>query len=245
MGLIANHRYPAPTAVQPTSLRDANQPATIVWDGKNMKIAKATKKDMTTIVHLAGILEDIGRGYYPRKANGDQPEEEQTFFDPDDAKHLRTFYDRVSACLETSPGGLFRVVGGFHTLMHNDIVDPAKDYLDFHPRFKPVADAVVVCLCGSTRFRDQFTEINRRETMKGNIVLAPGVFAHSGDQLTEEDKTRLDELHLRKIDMAGKVVVINPEGYIGESTRREIAYAEKIGKPIEYTDVLHSLGCEG
>ena len=93
----------------------------------------------------------------------------------------------------------------------------------------------VVCLCGSTRFRDEFTEANRRETMAGNIVLAPGVFAHSGDPLTDEDKRRLDELHLRKIDHADSVLVINPNGYIGDSTRREIEYARSKGKPVSFT----------
>lgn len=93
----------------------------------------------------------------------------------------------------------------------------------------------VVCLCGSTRFRDKFTEANRRETMAGRIVVAPGVFAHSGDPLTDEDKRRLDELHLRKIDMADSVLVVNPGGYIGDSTRREIAYAERTGKQVDYT----------
>ena len=96
-------------------------------------------------------------------------------------------------------------------------------------------DTDVVCLCGSTRFRGEFTEANRRETMAGRIVVAPGVFAHSGDQLTEEDKRRLDELHLRKIDMADSVLVVNPGGYIGDSTRREIDYANRTGKPVAYT----------
>lgn len=94
---------------------------------------------------------------------------------------------------------------------------------------------IVVCLCGSTRFRDEFTDANRRETMAGRIVVAPGVFEHSGDPLTDENKHRLCELHFRKIDMADRVLVVNPGGYIGNSTRQEIAYAEAKGKPVSYT----------
>jgi hypothetical protein len=71
--------------------------------------------------------------------------------------------------------------------------------------------------------------------MAGRIVVAPGVFAHSGDPLTDDDKRRLDELHLRKIDMADSVLVVNPGGYIGDSTRREIEYATRTGKPVGYT----------
>jgi hypothetical protein len=44
----------------------------------------------------------------------------------------------------------------------------------------------------------------------------------------------LDELHLRKIDMADEVVIVNYNGYIGDSTRNEIEYAKKTGKPVSY-----------
>ena len=90
----------------------------------------------------------------------------------------------------------------------------------------------VVCLCGSTRFRAEIVEANRLLTLEGHIVLAPGVFGHDGDPITDDEKAKLDALHLRKIDMAEQVIVIAPEGYIGESTRREIVYAESTGKPV-------------
>jgi dienelactone hydrolase len=99
----------------------------------------------------------------------------------------------------------------------------------------------IICLCGSTRFRDDFARINRDLTLAGAIVLAPGVFGHSGDPFTEDDKVRLDDLHKRKIDLADEVFVVNPasaehpHGYIGESTRSEIEYAEeKLGKAVRY-----------
>lgn len=94
----------------------------------------------------------------------------------------------------------------------------------------------VVCICGSTRFRVEMTEANRQLTMQGMIVLAPGVYGHDGDPLTEEDKQRLDTLHFRKIDMSDRVVVIAPSGYVGSSTTREIAYAKEQGKPVEVWD---------
>lgn len=82
----------------------------------------------------------------------------------------------------------------------------------------------IVCLCGSTRFRREFEEQNRDITLGGQIVLSVGVFR--GDwEASGEEKARLDKLHLRKIDMADEVRVVNPGGYIGDSTRREIEYA--------------------
>jgi hypothetical protein len=94
--------------------------------------------------------------------------------------------------------------------------------------------AHIVCICGSTRFRNEMTNANRRLTLGGNIVVAPGVFGHSGDTITDEQKVELDALHLRKIDLAHSIYVVNPGGYIGESTRREIAYANRIGKHIDF-----------
>lgn len=68
--------------------------------------------------------------------------------------------------------------------------------------------------------------------MMGAIVLAPGVFGHAdGILISDAQKTALDALHLRKIDMADVVWLIAPGGYVGESTRREIEYAIRVGKP--------------
>lgn len=54
--------------------------------------------------------------------------------------------------------------------------------------------------------------------------------------IDDEQKKALDTLHLRKIDLADRVLVVNPGGYVGESTRREIAYARAAGKPVSFTD---------
>lgn len=95
----------------------------------------------------------------------------------------------------------------------------------------------IVCICGSTRFVEEMRAANRDLTFAGVIVVAPGVFRHAEDQLiTDEQKTALDALHLRKIDLADWVLVVNPGGYIGESTSSEIAYARAAGKPISFTD---------
>lgn len=94
----------------------------------------------------------------------------------------------------------------------------------------------VVVICGSTRFRAEMAVANRELTLLGKVVLAPGVFAHDGDEITEDQKVALDRLHFRKIDMAEAVVIVNPGGYVGESTRREIEYATSHGKTILWTD---------
>lgn len=96
----------------------------------------------------------------------------------------------------------------------------------------------VVTLCGSTRFKEQFLETQKRLTLEGDIVISVGLFGHSGDEEVWEPGTKemLDKMHLQKIDMADEIFVLNVGGYIGESTRREIAHAEKTGKKIVYLE---------
>ena len=95
----------------------------------------------------------------------------------------------------------------------------------------------IVCICGSVRFMDEMVAANRDLTFAGVIVVAPGVFSSPEDQkITNEQKSALGELHLRKIDLADRVLVVNPGGYIGESTSWEIAYAHATGKPVSFTD---------
>jgi hypothetical protein len=93
----------------------------------------------------------------------------------------------------------------------------------------------VVCICGSTRFKQAWISENARLTGEGNIVLAVGLWGHHERKYPDaETKKMLDELHLRKIDLCDWVWVLDVGGYIGESTRNEIAYAEVHGKLVRY-----------
>lgn len=105
----------------------------------------------------------------------------------------------------------------------------------------------VVTLCGSTRFKEQFMEAQKRLTLEGNIVISLGLFGHSGDQEVWENmdegiltktKEMLDDMHKRKIDMADEIFVINVNGYIGDSTCSEIEYAKAHGKKVRYLEKI-------
>ena len=106
-----------------------------------------------------------------------------------------------------------------------------------------VGNYKVVTLCGSTRFKEQFMEAQKRLTLEGCIVISVGLFGHAGDQevwdgmdegTLSKTKQMLDDMHKRKIDMADEIYVINVGGYIGDSTRSEIQYAEEHGKTVRY-----------
>ena len=102
----------------------------------------------------------------------------------------------------------------------------------------------VVTLCGSTRFKEAFESETRRLTLAGCIVISVGLFGHTEgldmgtDNAPSVIKRMLDEMHLRKVDMADRIHVINPGGYIGHSTRREIDYALMNGKQVTYMEGL-------
>lgn len=79
--------------------------------------------------------------------------------------------------------------------------------------------------------------------MRGNIVLSVGFYPHSSSQahgeeigISKKQKTDLDVLHFRKIDMADAVYILNVDGYIGESTARELEYARATGKVIRFLE---------
>lgn len=96
----------------------------------------------------------------------------------------------------------------------------------------------IICLCGSTRFSEAFRKANLDLTLHGHIVLTVGCDTKSDDGLGlgPDVKKRLDDLHLRKIDLADGILVLNVGGYIGESTRRELAYAIAMGKEARFLE---------
>jgi hypothetical protein len=101
----------------------------------------------------------------------------------------------------------------------------------------------IVCLCGSTRFYKTFMEHNYLETMQGKIVLSVGFYPHAvnemhgeGVGITPEQKEALDQLHLRKIELADEVLILNVGGYIGSSTARELSHAIILGKRVRFLE---------
>src|SRR4029450_7888265 len=98
-----------------------------------------------------------------------------------------------------------------------------------------------ITLCGSTRFKKEYQEANTKLSQAGHVVYTiawakedesaatPGV---KMDQITKEN---LDLVHLAKILNSDMIIVVGQvEGkpYIGESTRREIAWARMNSKAI-------------
>ena len=137
-----------------------------------------------------------------------------------------------------------------------------SDWVDDEISLDESARPIIVCLCGSTRFYDAFRQANYDETMAGKIVLTVGHYPHTstrrviidgcmGQQecdvevvnthsenvgCTPEKKIELDKLHFKKIELADEVLILNVGGYIGQSTRNELQYAQKLLKTIRYLE---------
>lgn len=122
------------------------------------------------------------------------------------------------------------VAAGMRTKMIDNTVDPGPLQEPCIPR--------VVTLCGSTKFLEAFRHANLVETLAGRIVLSVGCFTHSDAQLNidQDTKEMLDELHKRKIDISDEILVLNVGGYVGESTRSEIEYAQRTGKIVRWLE---------
>ena len=104
----------------------------------------------------------------------------------------------------------------------------------------PEGEAKVITLCGSTRFEAEFAAVNQRLTMEGCVVISLGMFSlpdlpgYDWTADSSDLKVRLGSVHFQKIRMADEVYIVDPGGYVGESTQREIACAESLGKPVRY-----------
>jgi len=112
---------------------------------------------------------------------------------------------------------------------------------------EPTRGPKIICFCGSVRFSSEMMIWGWELAKQGIIVLSwhvlpDGYFKGTDDHNcvhgAEVDGVReiVDELHKRKIDLADEVCVVNIGGYIGDSTKSEIRYAAKHGKPIRFRE---------
>lgn len=138
-------------------------------------------------------------------------------------------------------------IQGEHYPCKPDIFSQTYELANVRPSpWVPIAERPkVVCFCGSTRYTTEMLLLQWEYAKKGIIVhtwhaLPFGYKTDREAHIAEAEgvKELLDELHHRKIDLSDEVLVINIDGYIGESTRGEINYAESIGKPVKYLEPI-------
>lgn len=93
----------------------------------------------------------------------------------------------------------------------------------------------LITVCGSLKFKEQIMKVALQMELKGNVVLIP-IFPIEDDKaaLTEKEVMMLGKMHEEKIKLSDAILVVNVNGYIGNSTRNEIEFAKSLNKEITY-----------
>ena len=100
----------------------------------------------------------------------------------------------------------------------------------------------IVVLCGSSRFVDLMAvcawliERDEKAITMGLHLLPQWYAADIPDHLAEHEGVadEMDKLHLKKIDLADEIFVVNFNDYIGSSTKAEIEYTQAQNKKIRW-----------
>lgn len=92
----------------------------------------------------------------------------------------------------------------------------------------------IVTICGSMKFKDKMMEVAKELEIKNKYIVIQCVYGNG--KFSEEEQKILADLHYKKIEISDAIYVINVDGYIGNSTSKEISYAKKLGKEIMYLE---------
>lgn len=94
----------------------------------------------------------------------------------------------------------------------------------------------IITVCGSMRFIREMMEISLKVELEGNVVLMPiyNSYRPSKDAFSDEENSILDKMHRERIKLSDAILVVNVNGYVGNSTREEIEYAKSLNKEILY-----------
>lgn len=93
-----------------------------------------------------------------------------------------------------------------------------------------------ICLIGSTKFKNVFRELEENLSIRGYIVLSPLVYTQSGEnpKCGVKEKKILDLVQKEKIRQSDIILVVDVDGYVGNSTKNQIEYSKLLNKPILY-----------
>ena len=99
----------------------------------------------------------------------------------------------------------------------------------------------IITLCGSLKFKKEMMIVAERMALEGNCIITPVYPISENYKRTEEQLEKLKKSHLKKIELSDAILVVNVNNYIGDSTKLEMDYAQKLGKEIiYYTDLLEN-----
>ena len=94
----------------------------------------------------------------------------------------------------------------------------------------------IITICGSLKFIEEMKLYTEKLVLEGNCVLSVIYPIKNKECYTSEEIMILRKEHFKKIDLSDAIFVINKNGYIGESVKKEIEYAKNKKKEIIYLE---------
>lgn len=102
---------------------------------------------------------------------------------------------------------------------------------------------LIITICGSSRFIAEMAVIAWEMEKQGYVTMGPHLLPQHYPDVQPDHQAEhegvaetLDAVHLRKIDLADEIFVLNKDHYIGDRTRAEIEYARKQGKVVRFLE---------
>lgn len=94
----------------------------------------------------------------------------------------------------------------------------------------------IIALLGSSRFKSYFEKTALYTTVAEKATVLGLTVYSKADELTIAPAVAAELMaaHRHRIEIADEVLVVNPEGYMGDGTHEEIAYAKSLGKKVRY-----------
>lgn len=96
----------------------------------------------------------------------------------------------------------------------------------------------VITICGSMRYSKEMMKISEELELKKGYAVIQCVYNVDGLKYEGIDASILDKIHKKKIDISDAIYVVNIDGYIGNSTKKEIEYALNSGKEVIYHEPI-------
>ena len=82
------------------------------------------------------------------------------------------------------------------------------------------------------KFENEMKKVAFILETKHNMSVLQCVYNEDRSELGEDEIAALNSAHLKKIELADAVYVVDLHGYIGEQVKKEIAFARKLGKEV-------------
>lgn len=91
----------------------------------------------------------------------------------------------------------------------------------------------VITVCGSFKYQKEMKEVAEKLCTEGNCILTP-LFPTGDSKCSDAEKIILGKMHLERIRLSDAIIVVDIDNYIGDATKREIDFAQSLGKEIIY-----------